>query len=127
MIVLASINDRAEHRGTVYNTATGNMAGRERLEFLAPGWTIVMAHKNKLITDDQYIHGYTDRLGNEVPGYRAILQARWKDEIKPWLDSLNEAVDCTLCCFCREGKFCHRQYIASILKHYRPELSFLLH
>ena len=118
MIVLCSVNNREAWCGLVYGTTAQPItgAGIERnLDFLAPTWELVKGHKYEGKSDAWY-----------VEGYRALLASRWKVEVKPWLMGLTPDEDMTLLCYCRQGKFCHRQLLAQMVAKWRPDLKITL-
>jgi len=70
---------------------------------LAPTWDLVMGHKQKRISDEQYVQGYL-----------TLLRKRYKQDSGPFLRILQrESV--TLCCYCKAGAFCHRTIAADVL------------
>ncbi len=127
MIVLCSVNDKAHHVGKCYCTTVGLMDKKyERIECLVPywngygfskGWGIVKGHQTGKVSDEEYTKVYKYILGNKQ---------NWP-KVKAWLKSLRADEDITLLCFCREGKFCHRQLIAEMIRKWRPDLEVVVH
>jgi len=76
----------------------------------APTWTMVMGHKNKTITDQEYIEQYNVILDS-------LLHSDWE-----WL--YDQAIDgkVNLLCFCRGGNFCHTYLIAEYAEKHNPEM-----
>ena len=115
MIVLASVNDKQRHKGQVFCTTMKPMAELPRIECLCPTKELVYGHKYEGKSDKWYIDGY-----------RKLLADRWS-EVKAWLNGLDASKDITLVCYCREGKFCHRQLMARMLEKWRPDIVIELH
>lgn len=69
----------------------------------APSWDIVMAHKNKKITNDQY------RIV-----YYHLMRGSYKLNTEMWLDILNNKEYIVFACFCGANDFCHRFELANI-------------
>ncbi len=119
MIICCSLSDVGKYgKGEIYRISVGGGQGMSKywpIQFLYPQYEeMVMAHKRKEISDQQYRHMYKELLGK-----------RWS-LVKWWLDSLSADKDITLLCFCKEGNFCHRRQIASMVKVYRPDLAELV-
>ncbi len=118
MIICCSLYDIKKYgRGRIFRTSTGDKSGMGEyagLEFLYPGWDLVMGHKRHVLSDQQY-----------RDGYKALLGSRWS-EVDGWLKGLVADGDITLLCYCKEGEFCHRRQIASMIKAYRPDLAHLV-
>lgn len=79
-----------------------------KLSFLAPNAELLTDWKNEKIDEAEY----TKR-------YRVQIRYDWK-QVKAWLDSLNPYEDLTLLCWEKTG-FCHRNLVAILVKHYRPD------
>lgn len=114
MIVLCSLSDRAEFRGTVYATTMKPVGALALIECLRPTRELVYGVKYHGQSEEWYIEGY-----------RALLASRWP-AVKTWLESLSPDVDATLVCYCRRGAFCHRQLIAQMLAKHRPDVPLLI-
>lgn len=71
---------------------------------LAPVWDIVLAHKRKQITDQQYTEVYN----------RIITNWWFTDPI--FFERLIELPQVALGCYCAKGAFCHRHLIVNFLK-----------
>ena len=87
------------------------------LEFLAPPWEIVAAHKYRGGSDEQYIAAYRKHLSHPDRNYL----------VAAWIESLRPEEDITLCCACPEGKFCHRRLLAEWIGQKRPDLEIVVH
>jgi hypothetical protein len=110
MIILASLNDKAAHRGTVYATTMRPIEGLPLIECLRPTFELVHGFKYWGKTAEWY-----------TEGYRRLLQQRWP-QVKAWLDSLTPDEDITLVCYCRQDGFCHRRLVARLITKWRPDI-----
>lgn len=115
MIVVASINNQGVWRGKAYCTTAKPMRGYPLLDFLAPTWEMVKRYKYADHDREVYIEAY-----------RNLMVRRWA-KVKMWLDSLDPNEDITILCYCREGAFCHRKLIASMIRKHRPDLQVVVH
>lgn len=79
----------------------------------APTWDMVMGHKNKLITDEQY-----------TIQYMHMLEESYKRN-KPEWDKLLAMESVTFVCYCPKSNFCHRHLLAKYLKHKFPDMVLL--
>lgn len=68
-----------------------------------PTWSMIRDHKNKIISDSDYIERYYKLMRWSYKKYRS----RWDDILN------SERV--TLVCFCKAGHFCHRYILKDIL------------
>lgn len=72
---------------------------------VAPTWRIVLGHKRKAVSDEEYTREY---LG--------ILDYWWfQDPL--FFEQLLQIENIGLGCYCQPGKFCHRHLLASFLSH----------
>jgi hypothetical protein len=123
IVVFASINDKAYHKGTVSTMCVTKLGTPGNLDIFTPTASIVFGHKcyngdsrYKQFTpvdDETYIRIYAN-----------LLKSR-SQEIRVWIDALEE--DNTLCCFCKYGVFCHRKILAKWFKSYKPSLDIMLY
>ena len=72
---------------------------------LYPDWSIIMNHKNKIITDDEYKFEYFKQLNKLNPD---IL-----------INDLNNKI---ILCGCKSNSFCHRHLVIEYLLKYFPNL-----
>lgn len=79
---------------------------KEPYNVFAPTWSLVMAHKKGLITDDIYTRRYYE-----------LMRYRWQSskDRKLFMSIIKEPV-LTLVCFCKSDKFCHRHLAKDILE-----------
>ena len=74
------------------------------IEELQPDWKIVLDHKNKLITDKEYVIQYIEQLKSlDIKYLNTILE------------------DKILLCWCKSAAFCHRHVIRRFLQHHGIE------
>lgn len=73
-------------------------------KIFAPEWNMVMQHKQRKISDEEYIKRYVNLMRKSL---RENPQ-KWEDLIR------RERV--VLTCYCQEGKFCHRVLLAKMLE-----------
>lgn len=116
MLILASINEQARHRGIVYcTTHSGQMKQYPWLSIFAPEKRAVWGHK---------YHGWTWQQFDQA--YWAKLE-RDRAEIMKWLDTLDQGRDVTLLCYCnastRRAGNCHLSMVAKVVKKYRPDIT----
>ncbi len=122
VITLASINDQAAHRGTVYTACVKPLPGLPNLAIFTPSKAIVYGHKRYKgdtrfssyapVTDEEYKREYARLLRSRAAAIRA------------WLDGLT--ADVTICCYCRKGLFCHRVLLAQWIAAYSDRFRVVL-
>lgn len=114
VVTLASLNDRAAHKGTVYTACVKPVPGIPNLEIFTPSKVIVYGHKRH--TGDTRFSSYAPVTDEQYKReYARLLHSRASD-IRAWLDQL--AKDVTICCYCRKGNFCHRVLLARWIAAY---------
>lgn len=119
MLYFASYFETQNHHGQGVSISLHPPRGYQdwqRLEFLAPSPQLLSDWEAELVDEA----GYTKR-------YFAELHPKFEGQIKPWLFSLDPAIDLTLCCYEKstaEGrkKFCHRNLVAQVVKKHRNEV-----
>lgn len=123
MIIFASINDRAHHQGTVY-TCCVTLLGRENnIDVLTPTQELVYGHKS--FSNVQRFMKYTPVDDQEyTKAYIELLNQR---RAKRWFDALDVEQEMTICCFCRQGNFCHRKILFRLLQKVRPDIQAKLY
>lgn len=113
-IHLCSINGKQNHIGTVYTMTVKPVAGYPNFELFAPTPAIVYGHKH--FKGDMRFEKWPEVSDEEYRDtYRSIIYSRLK-AIKEWYGALREGDELTLCCYCPQGKFCHRLFVESTLK-----------
>lgn len=102
-------------RAQIRRDATGIdvtvMSSTGRAKSLAPTWELVMGHKNKTITNNDYAYAYG-----------ALLNLVSSDDwhwLKKQEDANHEVV---LLCYCKDGKFCHTHFIGLYAQALLPEV-----
>jgi len=111
MLYTASYFEPVHHHGkkvAISRSSPKEFKADSQLDFLAPSAELLVDWKNKKIDEAEY----TER-------YRGQIKQSWK-QVKAWLDSLNPKEDITLLCWEKTG-FCHRNLVAKLVKHYRPD------
>lgn len=91
--------------------------GRENMEF-APTWDMVLSHKNKTMSDEEY-----------TKIYKEMMRKSYVKNKNKW-EKLLKRDEITLVCFCKKYNFCHRYILKDILVKmgavYMGERGFLL-
>lgn len=114
MILICSWFDK-EKVGGVLSISLGKPRGVHcdgQVHVLFPSWKIVRGYRRGEISVEEYVERYVE-----------LLRGR-HHELKLWLDSIEE--DVTLCCFEREGDFCHRLLVAWVIGRMNPGLDVRL-
>ena len=114
MILICSWFDR-EKVGKVLGISLGSPGGIRidgRVDMLFPTWKIVRGYRRGEISVEEYVERYVE-----------LLRVRYRP-LRAWLDSIDE--DVTLCCFEREGEFCHRLLVAWVIGRMNPGLEVRL-
>lgn len=130
MITVCSIFDTQYFRGKVLRTSIGVMAGMDaytdkECEWMYPEWWMVKGHKAGTVSDQEYKDAYRELLmGKLVNGVHVNSR---QVQIKAWMDNLKVDEDLTLLCYCKEGAFCHRRILASMIRFYRPDIEVVVH
>ena len=65
------------------------------------------------VNDQEYTKAYIDLLNQR--------------RAKRWFDALNAEQEMTICCFCRQGSFCHRRILFRLLQKVRPDIQAKLY
>lgn len=114
-ITFASINDTRNHIGTAYTMCVTKAGLPTNVDLFTPTKEMVFGHK--LYTGQTKYAKYYAPVSDEEyeEQYRALFADR-KAEVHKWLAELTE--DVTLCCFCPQGDFCHRRFLAFWLNRY---------
>jgi len=94
-----------------YPRNVGKVHGK--VKCLVPPWDAVKAYKNGQIDQEEF-----------TACYREHIQKSWR-EVKKWLDSLSPRDEFYLCCWETES-FCHRNLVAKLIRHFRPDLKVRL-
>lgn len=101
---------------------SGTMVGK----LYAPTWDMVMGHKNKKYTDEQYTKMYYD-----------LLTERWEKDWNGFRQATINTVSLlsgtftmpafsiTLVCYCPAGAFCHRVLLAKWFEDTWPSVKYL--
>lgn len=122
-VTLASINDKQAHRGTVYTACVKPVQGIPNLDIFTPSREIVYGHKR--YTGDTRFSSYAPVTDEQYKReYARLLRSR-ADDIRSWLDALDE--DVTICCYCKQGTFCHRTLLATWIRSYDERFIVDLH
>lgn len=69
-----------------------------------PTWELVLKHKNKEITDEEYTEQYI-----------LLMRESYKTRQAEWIDFLTGQNRAVIACYCQSGKFCHRYILAELL------------
>ena len=103
--------------GSVYSIANSHPRnvgkGNGKVKCLVPPWDAVKAYKNGQIDQEEF-----------TARYREHLKKNWR-EVRRWLDALQPRDEMYLCCWETEG-FCHRNLVAKLIRHFRPDLKVRL-
>lgn len=85
----------------------------------SPTWDMVLASKSGAINEDEYIDRYV-----------TLLCERLSEDKKPFDDLHNDIIsgDVAVACYCRSGKFCHRNILVQFMQslydiEYKGEIS----
>ena len=108
MILICSWFDK-EKVGRVLSISLGKPRGVHcdgQVHVLFPTCEIVRGYKAGKISEQEYVESYVE-----------LLRGRYRP-LRAWLDSIDE--DVTLCCFEREGEFCHRLLVAWVIGRMNP-------
>lgn len=70
----------------------------------APTWDMVMGHKRRILSDEEYTKKYIE-----------LMRKSLKENPQRWQEVLSMK-RVVLVCYCQEGKFCHRILLAKILQ-----------
>ena len=88
------------------------------VEFLAPGWDIVLSVK----ADPEYQPEY-------ISIYKKRLRHRYSIDKLPFLDIINNQLPVVFLCYCGKDKFCHRFLLVdvfrSLCEHYDIDFEYL--
>lgn len=123
IVVFASLRDKGKHKGTVYTSCVSFLGQYENLDLFTPSKRLVYGWKCG--QGDIRFKAYPPLTSDDyVKGYASLLKSR-SQEVRTFIDSIQE--DITICCFCKEGAFCHRRLLAKWFKSYRPELDVRLY
>lgn len=110
-ILLCSLHDRVYHRPPVYTMTVKRVASLPSCDLLVPSPALVYGHK--YYHGDARFRAYAP-VSDEayIAGYRDLVMSRIQ-RIASWYRALPVSHDCTLtlCCYCPEGAFCHRQLV----------------
>jgi uncharacterized protein YeaO (DUF488 family) len=79
----------------------------------APTWDLVMGHKNGLVSDQEYTWRYESLLERNPLLTRAVYQLHQL--------GLQNGGSVTLCCYCKDGDFCHTAVLARYLAKAYPD------
>lgn len=93
-------------------TACNGYRGEDKLNItvksgdktFAPEWDMVMQHKQRKISDEEYIKKYV-----------TLMRESLKEHPQKWKNLINRE-RIVLTCYCEEGKFCHRVLLAKMLE-----------
>lgn len=77
----------------------------------SPTWEMVLNHKNKTMSDDEY-----RRL------YRDMLIKSWRERREEWMKFLQSDELTALACYCKPGAFCHRVLLKDFLQQLCKQL-----
>jgi hypothetical protein len=110
-IVLCALSDQKYHRSSVYTMTVKRVSALPSCDLLVPPAALVYGHKHaggdarfcqyRPVSDQQYIDGYRQVIEQRLPRI-----ARWYRMLP-----LDNTTTLTLCCYCAEGAFCHRQLV----------------
>ena len=81
-----------------------NTTVKSGLQFLAPIWTMVLDHKDGIISDEEYTILYYTKMARSLEN---------NPEEWGWLLGMEEVA---IACYCRHGAFCHRMLLVEIIK-----------
>lgn len=68
----------------------------------APSWSMVMAHKQGVLSNAEY-----------TAAYRVMMIQSFKDNAERWREVVR-GDPVALACYCRPGSFCHRHLLADL-------------
>ena len=71
----------------------------------APTWDMVLGHKNKTVSDEEYTRLYRQRMIES-----------WKANRPQWEAFLRRTEPAAIACYCRVGVFCHRLLLKDIIE-----------
>jgi hypothetical protein len=74
------------------------------IKAFAPTWDIVMDVKAGKITELEY-----------TKAYRQLMGLSYKHNQNDWIELLSSEAPVVICCYCPEGKFCHRHVLLGYL------------
>lgn len=100
-------------KGKVYSISNSELRGVQvdgKIRCLVPSWGLVSRYKHEGLSEEEFI----DR-------YREELRRNWKN-VKRWLNGLEDDDEIWLCCWEREGEFCHRRLVYKMLVKWRSDL-----
>jgi len=89
---------------SIYDEDRLNITVKSGDKAFAPTWDMVLGHKNKKISDEEYKKQYIE-----------LMRKSLKENPQKWKDLMNRK-RVVLVCYCKEGKFCHRILLAKMLE-----------
>lgn len=71
----------------------------------SPTWDMVLSHKAKTMSDEEYTKLYYER-----------MRENWNSRRDEWLRFMQQEQPIALACYCSPEKFCHRHLLVKILE-----------
>lgn len=108
MIYTACISDKEKPKGRLIAVTKQRPKNwpHESKPILGPSWRLLKAYKNGYITQEEFKKRYLAEMRHL---YRSttILKSFAKESMTD---------DIVLCCYCKQGSFCHRDILKEILE-----------
>lgn len=93
--------------------------GIRNLAFLAPTEAMVKGHKHH--SGDQRFTSWAKVTDQQYHDQYLAIVERNMAEITAWYNALPDDAVVLLCCYCRIGTFCHRQFVAKLFQWLRKK------
>jgi ASCH domain len=107
-IYTASYFQPQNHHGAIVSISRSHpkhIQVSDRLPFFAPSQSLLSDKPNPA----EYTNRFREEIRDRMP------------QIRVWLESLTPDQTLTLCCWEPAGQFCHRNLVAALIEHYRPD------